>query len=191
MPVYQYEAIDQRGKSLKGTMPAADEPNLERKLKDAGLWLTEAFVHRTTTSVVAGPNAAARRFKLRGSRGRRELIDFCTLMTFQIRVGLPIVRALEVATQDCKIPGFQAVLMDLQRQIESGLQFHEAMSEYPGVFSVHFLSVIKAGEMTSKLPEAFAHLKDYLEWVERTMADVRQASLYPAIVITVIMGFTI
>jgi len=191
MPVYQYEAIDQRGKSLKGTMPAADESNLERKLKDAGLWLTEAFVHRSTATQVSAPKAAVRRFKLRGSRGRRELIDFCTLMTFQIRVGLPIVRSLEVASQDCKSPGFQAVLVDLQRQIESGLQFHEAMAEYPGVFSVHFLSVIKAGEMSSNLPEAFSHLKDYLEWVERTMADVRQASLYPAIVITVIMGFTI
>src|SRR5690348_7627180 len=111
MPVYQYEAIDQRGKSLKGTMPAADESNLERKLKDAGLWLTEAFVHRPNATQVSAPKAAVRRFKLRGSRGRRELIDFCTLMTFQIRVGLPIVRSLEVASQDCKSPGFRAVLV--------------------------------------------------------------------------------
>jgi len=190
MPVYQYQAVDHRGKSLKGTMPAADEPNLERKLKEAGLWLTDAIIHKPVATR-ATPSSVARRFKLRGGRGRRELIDFCTLMTFQIRVGLPIVRALEVATQDCKNPGFQAVLIDLSRQIESGLQFHEAMSEYPGVFNVHFISVIRAGEMTSALPEAFAHLRDYLEWVDRTLADVRQASLYPAIVMTVIMGFTI
>jgi type IV pilus assembly protein PilC len=79
----------------------------------------------------------------------------------------------------------------MQRQIESGSQIHEAMAKYPGVFSIHFVSVIKAGETTSNLPEAFHDLKDYLEWVERMLADVRQASLYPAIVITVIMAFTI
>jgi len=191
MPVYQYEAIDHRGKSLRGTMPASDESSLDQKLRDAGLWLTDAVVHRPKASAVSAPNSAIRRFKLRGNRGRRELIDFCTLMTFQIRAGITLVRSLEVACQDCKNPGFRAVLLDMQRQIESGSQIHEAMSQYPGVFSIHFVSVIKAGESTSNLPEAFHDLKDYLEWVERMLADVRQASLYPAIVITVIMAFTI
>jgi type II secretory pathway component PulF len=51
--------------------------------------------------------------------------------------------------------------------------------------------VIKAGEATSNLPEAFYDLKDYLEWVDRMMADVRQASIYPAIVSTVVAGFVI
>ena len=73
-------------------------------------------------------------------------IDFCTLMTFQIRAGITVVKALEVACTDCKNAGFKDVLMDLQRQIEGGMRFHEAMAFYPGVFSTHFLSVIKAGE---------------------------------------------
>jgi type II secretory pathway component PulF len=82
-------------------------------------------------------------------------------------------------------------LYDLQRQIESGQHFHEAMAKYPGVFSTHFISVVKAGETTSKLPEGFKDLKEYLEWVERMMADVRQATLYPAIVIVVMGVFMI
>src|SRR6266404_5052403 len=127
MPVYQYEAIDQRGKNLKGTMPASDESTLDQKLRDAGLWLTEAAIHRPKATAVSAPNSAVRRFKLRGNRGRRELIDFCTLMTFQIRAGITLVRALEVTCQDCKNPGFRSVLLDMQRQIESGSQFHEAM----------------------------------------------------------------
>src|SRR5262245_28610313 len=134
MPVYQYEAIDQRGKSMRGTMPASDESTLDQKLRDAGLWLTEAVIHRPKAAAVSAPNSAIRRFKLRGNRGRRELNDFCTLMTFQIRAGITLVRALEVACQDCKSLGFKTVLLDMQRQIESGSQIHEAMSQFPGVF---------------------------------------------------------
>ena len=191
MPLYQYQAIDRRGRTHAGSMPAPDEPALEQKLRNAGLWATDVDLKR----IGFDPNSAAairgRRFKLRGARGRRELIDFCTLMTFQVRVGIPVVKALDVACQDCKNEQFQEVLTSLQGHIESGLTFHEAMALYPGVFSVHFLSVIKAGEMSSALPEAFNDLKDYLEWMDRILADVRQATIYPAIIVTVISCFVI
>lgn len=190
MPLYEYQAIDKRGKNLTGVMPAEDELSLDVKLKDAGLWLTDANITWPKKATLDA-DAPVRRFKLSGGRGRRELIDFCTLMTFQIKAGITVVKSLEVCATDCKTPGFKDVLVDLQRQIESGSQFHEAMAYYPGVFSSHFLSVIKAGESTSNLPEAFYDLKDYLEWVDKMMADVRQASIYPAIVSTVVSGFVI
>jgi len=172
-------------------MPAHDESALEQKLRTAGLWVTDVGLKRAGLD----PNSAAavrgRRFKLRGGRGRRELIDFCTLMTFQVRVGVPLIKALDVACQDCKNEQFREVLTGLQGHIEGGLQFHEAMAHYPGVFSTHFLSVIKAGEMSSHLPEAFNDLKEYLEWIDHILADVRQATLYPAIIVTVVSCFVI
>jgi len=191
MPTYQYQAIDARGRSRAGTMPAPDESSLEQKLKQAGLWLTDAALPTVAASAVKATGSVRCSFKLRGTRGRRELIDFCTMMTFQVRAGIPMIRALDVACQDCRSAGFKGVLADLMREIESGVQMHEAMAKFPGVFSIHFLSVIKAGETTSKLPESFADLRDYLEWVERLVAGVRQATIYPAIVITVILAFVI
>jgi len=191
VPLFQYEAIDRRGRTLTGTMPAVDETTLEQKLRNTGLWLTEAGLQR----VGIDPNSVAairgRRYKLRGTAGRRELIDLCTLMTFQVRVGIPVVKALDVACQDCKNKQFQEVLTGLQAHIEGGLQFHEAMGYYPGVFSTHFVSVVKAGEMTSNMPEAFSDLRDYLEWLDRVLADVRQATMYPAIIATVVLSFVI
>ena len=191
MPVFQYEAVDRRGRTLTGIMPATDETSLEQKLRNAGLWLTQADLQRPRQAIPIVPTRDLTRFKLRGARGRRELIDFCTLMTFQLAAGVTLVRSLDVACQDCKNAGFKEVIFDLLRQIESGLQFHEAMAKYPGVFSTHFISVVKAGETTSNLPEGFKDLKEYLEWIERMMADVRQATLYPAIVLTVMGVFMI
>jgi type II secretory pathway component PulF len=190
MPLYKYEALDVRGRSRSGMMPAQDESNLELKLREAGLWLTEADVHWPKVPADS-PKAAIRRFTLRGSHGRRELIDFCALISFQVQSGITAVKALEVAAEDCKSAGFRRVLENLKRQIEGGLKFHEAMSFFPRVFSVHFLTVVKAGEATGTLPEAFNNLKEYLEWVDRVLADVRQATLYPAIVVTVITTFVV
>ena len=189
MPLYQYKAVDQGGRNRAGTMPAPDEAVLGQKLLEVGLWLTEAGVKRAPAK--RDRKAETHGFKLRGKSGRRELIDFSTLMTYQIRAGITIVRGIEAAATDCKSPGFKGVLVDMARGIESGLQFHEALAQYPGVFSQHFLSVIKAGEMSSNLPEAFNDLREYLEWSERISNDVKQASLYPAIVLSVIGAFAL
>lgn len=172
-------------------MPAIDESALDRRLKTIGLWLTEAAMEKVEAGTDTVPKSDLRWLKLHGKRLRRELIDFCTLMTFQIRVGIPLAKALEVAAQDCKDLRFQKVLTGLQAHLESGLQFHEALARYPGVFSAHFVGVIRAGELSSKLPETFDDLKKYLEWVDRVVADVRQATMYPSIVITVVSGFVL
>lgn len=191
MPVFRYQAIDKRGRNLGGLMPALDEPNLEARLKGLGLWLTEATLEKPEPAGTSPRRAEMRWLRLHGKRRRRELIDFCTLMTFQVRAGIPLAKALEVACQDCKDVTFQKVLTELQAHLESGLRFHEALKRYPEVFSPHFVSVIRAGELSSKLPETLDDLKDYLEWVERVVADVRQATLYPAIVLTVITAFVL
>ncbi len=191
MPVFRYQAIDKRGRNLSGIMPAHDEMNLEVKLKTFGLWLTEAAVERAVAASEEIPKAERLRVKLRSKRQRRELIDFCTLMSYQLKVGIPLVRALEAACQDCKEPQFRKVLNGIQAQIESGLHFYEAVAQYPSVFSTHFVTVIRAGEMSSKLPETLEDLREYLEWVEQVIADVRQATLYPTIVISIISLFVI
>jgi type II secretory pathway component PulF len=191
MPVFRYQAVDNRGRSLGGVMPAHDEPNLEQKLRNLGLWLTEAVAEK-----VAPPKKKANKLELfllraRSKRHRRELIEFCTLMSYQVKVGIPLVRAIEVACQDCKDPGFSKILSSLQRELESGFRLHEALAHYPGVFSAHFVSVLRAGETSSKLPEAFEDMRNYLEWVDKVVAEVRQATLYPAIVLTVITTFVL
>ena len=191
MPVFRYQAIDKRGHSLGGVMPALDESNLELRLKGLGLWLTDATVEKLEAAGSAAPKSEVRWLHLGHKQRRRELIDFCTLMTFQVQAGIPLGKAIEVACQDCKDPAFQKVLTGLQAHIESGLRFHEALKRYPDVFTNHFVSVVRAGELSSKLPETLNDLKDYLEWVERVMAEVRQATLYPAIVLTVVAGFVL
>jgi type II secretory pathway component PulF len=191
MPVYQYHAVDQRGKSRTGSLPALDEANLDQKLRETGLWVTEAKGEPKKSAAASTNKSKVRDIKLRGGRGRRELIEFCTLMNFQIRAGVTVVRALDVAAHDCKNEQFREVLVDMQRQIEGGLTLNETLSLYPGCFSLHFVSIIRAGEASSNMPEAFEDLRAYLEWVDQIHAQVRQATIYPAIVSFVILCFSV
>lgn len=190
MPEFRYQAIDKRGRNLNGNMLAHDETDLQKKLKETGLWLTEAVLARAGFNPAAAPESSVSKIRLRGKRQRRELIDFCTLLTVQAREGVPLVQAMQATADDCKDPQFREVITKLQASMEAGMEFHEALLQFPGVFSSHFVSLVRAGVISGKLPETLDNLKDYLEWVEQMVGDVKQASLYPSIVLTVVAVFT-
>ena len=191
MPVYSYSAVNDKGKTTRGVMAAHSEPDLEEKLRTAGRWLLDAKLEKPSAGAGSAKKSGKGWSLTRRKTSRRDLIEFCTLMTFQTRVGVPMVTALEVASQDCQNPYFRQVLGGIKSHIESGLLFCEALGKYPKVFSPHFVSMVRAGENSSKLPETFADQREYLEWLERIVADVRQASLYPAILLVLMTGFVL
>ncbi len=190
MPAYLYQAIDKRGRSRNGSLSAQDEVDLQKKLKDLGLWLTESSLDRSSEGKAKSGKSPLHQLPFKGKVPRREIIDFCTLLTFQVQAGVPLVQALAATAEDCKHPPFRNVIHSIQAHIESGLEFHEALAHFPNVFSQHFISVTRAGVMSGKLPETLKHLKNYLEWVDQILAEVRQAALYPAILVVVVVGFT-
>jgi type II secretory pathway component PulF len=164
LPTYTYSAVDIQGRTRKGSMPAQDESNLEMKLRGAGLWLVDAAPAVYVPPAKDKVAGSEKGWMSWGAPKRRTLIEFCTLMGFQTRVGITLLQALEVARQDCEDNRFRRVLAGLQHHIESGLLFCEALEKYPRSFSPHFISVMRAGETSSKLPDTFDDLRDYLEW---------------------------
>ena len=197
MPVFTYQAIDKTGRNLNGSMPAIDESDLHKKLKVLGLWLSD-FQLKTGAAGQAAESAPKSKLAAfiegivqpKKKFSRRELIDFCTLMTFQIKAGVPMVQALQATGEDCADPQFREIISKMKAHIESGMEFHEALALFPEAFDSHFVNVIHAGVISDKLPEIMENLKHYLEWVDGMMADVRQAATYPVIVLIVVAGFT-
>lgn len=188
MPAFVYQGVDQQGRSVSGRMMAEDEGTLELRLRATGLWLLEAQVEDLESP---RSRQLARGWQLGGKASRRDLIEFCTLMGVQLNAGLPMLTALEIAAADCKNPRFQQTLMELRRLIESGEGLHDAMRRFPRAFAAHFTSLIRAGEESGTLPDTFLELKRYFEWQESIIADVRQATIYPTIVLLVVALFVL
>ncbi len=191
MPFYRYTAVDASGRVRRGVMSAQDEPDLERSLKASELWLTQVEeTHAPPGKIRVAPRPGGGPF-LPAKRRRRALIDFCTMMACQIKVGVPLVQAIESISRHCDDPVFRHVLLGVQREIESGLLLHEALARYHRTFPDEFVGIVRAGEISGGLPEAFQELKRYLNWVDRMVADVKQATVYPGMVLTVVSLFVV
>jgi type IV pilus assembly protein PilC len=186
MTNFIYTGIDHHGRSVTGTLAADNAVSLEQRLQTMGVWLLKAEADKTSDS-----RRSLRSARLNGGTKRRQLINFCTLMSFMAKVGIPLVQALEIAGQDCDNPVFREVITDLKNQVEAGQKLAEAMEKYPGLFGAQFTSLIRAGEESGSLPESLNELKRYLEWQEQVISDVRQATIYPAVVLMMVILFVL
>jgi len=182
MQTYSYVGVDSVGKSINGKMVAADEAGLEGRLRAMGLWLVEARVEKVSASKL-NP-----RGRLAKAAPRREMINFCVLMSFQLKVGITVMNGLQVAAEDCESAPFRHTLNSIREEVEAGASLAEAM-EHQGGFTKQFTSLVRAGEKSGTLPDSFMELRRYLEWQEQVISDVRQATIYPAIVAFVVCAF--
>jgi type IV pilus assembly protein PilC len=59
------------------------------------------------------------------------------------------------------------------------------MRQFPSVFDVTYISMIKAAETTGKMPETLKELAEYLEAAETVRKKVRSAMIYPIAVLSI------
>lgn len=183
MPTYFYKSVDKQGNYVTGVMEAANEAALEEKLESIGYYLLQARLE------IEKETREARMALWKVSR--RNLIDFFTQMNVQLKAGVPLIQAMEVAVEECENHRFKLILDSIHRNVLAGSLFYEALEKYPEAFPPHVVSLIRAGEMSGRLPETFKDLRDYFEWLDKVISDVRQASIYPAIVLGIVSTFVL
>lgn len=182
MPLYRYTALDEVGRSLRGQMEASSEAALEAVLRKQGQWLTEARSRAVEANAKVRP---------RGNRpvSCRVLIEFFLQTGLQLRSGVSLVEALAFGLEDEANAAFQSVQREVLDRVRAGSTFSEALTAHPRTFAPLVVNLIKAGESSGRLAETCVEIRRYYEWVDRLMADIRQALLYPAFVLVATIVF--
>lgn len=182
MANFHYRAIDAQGKPAEGNMTALDLSQLEQRLQDMGLWLVRALETK--------PKASSHVAK-RGKVKPRDLLEFSTHMFTLLDAGIPLSQAVKNLSEES--PNFQlrSTLHAVFQQVEAGSPLHAAMNQHPNVFPLQVTNLVQAGEESDTLADTFKELERYLDWAEQIRGDVRQATIYPSIVIVAVTGLLI
>ena len=80
------------------------------------------------------------------------------------------------------------VVSGLVESIEGGRNLSGALAEYPEVFSKVFVSLVRSGEQTGKLPEVLRSLSESLKWEDELISQTRRLLMYPALTLVVVLG---
>jgi type IV pilus assembly protein PilC len=171
MPLYTYKAIDAQGKSVVGRTDAVNPFDLEQRLSRMGLDL-----------VYGAPSSQAARM-IGGARVRRQdLINFCFHLEQLASAGVPLVEGLVDLRESVDNPRFREVVSGLIESIEGGKNLSQSLAEFPEVFSKVFVSLVRSGEQTGRLPEVLKSLSESLKWEDELAAQTKKLMMYPAFV---------
>lgn len=164
-------------------MSAMDMQALQSQLESNGLWLVEAK---------EAPKGDGAQKKTRFTRAKRQLlIVFSIHMNSLLGAGVQVSPAVKGFADQATDPEFKKVVQSIWKRIETGVPLYEALKEHPSYFPEEMAHLIQAGEESGTLAETFGELRRYLEWVDRMIGDVRQATIYPSLVLGGLMMFMI
>lgn len=118
---------------------------------------------------------------------RIEIIRMAKNLSAMLSAGLSLSRALSVIERQSSNKRFKSLLQGLGESVKKGSSFHEALAQYPRVFSPLFVAMTRAGEESGSLSESFSVVSLQMERADALVRKVRGAMIYPAIVIVAIV----
>ena len=175
MPFFDYRAIDPTGRTVKGTLSAVNDVDLELRLKRMGLDLI-------TLAELSRQYAPSGRERVT----RRDLVTFCIHMRYITRAGIPLLEGLRDLRDSMEKPGFRDVLTALLEDLEGGKVLSQALAAHPAVFGAVFVHSVRAGEQTGLLDTVFDRLAESLKWQEEVASRAKRLMIYPAMVLVVV-----
>ena len=177
MALYSYRAIDEQGKPHRGLQDAANQVDLEMRLKRSGLDLIDAKVD-------SGSGMG------RGKIKRPELITFFFNLEQLTRAGVPLLECLGDLRDTMNDPRFREIIANLVESIEGGKKLSEAMAQHPDAFDKIYVSLTHAGEASGRLQEVFEHITESIKWQDEMASNTKTILMYPAFVGTAVVAIT-
>ena len=178
MALYTYKAVDPYGRAVLGRIDALNLVDLEMRLR------------RMELDLIKGEPISNRNFFSASGVPRREIIHFCFHLELLARAGVPLLEGLSDLRDSLEHPRFREVVASLIEGIDGGQTLSQAMAGQPKVFSKVFVSLIRSGEATGRLPEVLQSLTESLKWEDELASQTKKLVMYPAFVATIVLSAT-
>lgn len=122
----------------------------------------------------------------------KELSMFCRQMNSMLKSGINIVKCIDILSIQTEERNFRTVLKNMNKKLQTGSSFSEAVESSNEVFPAMFLSMIQAGELSGNLELVMGRLAVQYKKEYKTESKVKSAMTYPivlAVVATVVVVF--
>jgi len=163
-------------------MTAPDEAEVEERLRVNGKYLVTA--EERTEKGGGGLSD--------GKVDRKQLLALIEYLAGSAQVGMPILTTLTDVQGRLESKLLRKIVKELHHALsEEGKSLSEAMAEHPRAFPDLYVSTIEAGEASGRIDFVLEQLVQHLDWQAGISQQVRQATMYPLIVLGAVGGLII
>lgn len=136
MPIYQYTALDAKGKEQKGKLEAESEDAVAKSLQEQGLFVTSIKISAANTGKKKDEKKkdekksegnGAFSFNFIGKIKTKQLTTMTRQLAILLDAGLPLIRSLRTLQRQAKNPTMETILDRVATTVESGSTFSEGL----------------------------------------------------------------
>jgi len=189
VPTYLYTAKTKEGETKTGSREAIDQHELARYLREQGLILVSAEM--TDQPKRMGYFDLRRIFQIFFRVSLVEKMVFSQQLSVMIRAGLSLNQALKVLAAQTKSYRFRKIINQVEESLRRGESLSEALAKYPKVFNELYVNMIRVGETGGNLDKVLEILAEQMRKDLELLRRVRGAMMYPAVVVTAMVGIGI
>jgi type IV pilus assembly protein PilC len=188
MPKFFYIARNKSGDKQTGVEDAATQEEAIIRLQARDLFVVSIFPEEIDRGI--SPEVILKtKFKPKHYRiVRDDLVLFCRQLATLLGAGVTILKSLDIISQQIASKKFYNVIKDLQKNMEAGFSFHEAMAKHKGVFSELWINLVESGETSGNLAVVLGRLAGYLERNASFQKKLVSALIYPIILMVAGIG---
>ena len=184
MPIFEYKALDEKGKQAKGSLEADNARAARQRLRAQGMLPTTIEESRARPSELNKKRTQRSFSSSFNERVGAKTLAFSTRqLATLLSAGIPLVEALQSLAEQT-VPTFRRMLVDIKEQVEQGTSFARALGSYPTVFPRLYVNMVAAGEASGKLDSVVTSLAEYLEAQLELRRKLISALIYPVIMLT-------
>lgn len=175
---YHYVACSENNRIVKGKLSAPNE--------EAAVGMLAYSGYRVLSLKEAIPFFSAGKLSARFSAIKpTELVMFSRQLALLIESGTDAVTSIELLQAQATNRSFKKILAEVLSDIRGGSALSEALSRHPHAFSQVYHRLISVGEQTGNLETVLRRAADYMERIATTQKSVKNALVYPIIVLIV------
>jgi MSHA biogenesis protein MshG len=182
MAVFRYRGRSVRGELITGRLEGESVDAVAGRILNLGITPIEIapdlIEHVTFQQLLQRIGA--------GRPATTDLVMFARQMYSITKAGLPLLRGLRGLALSTHNALLRDALHDVLHSLESGRDLASSLGRHPEIFSPLFLSMVRVGESTGTLDNAFLRLTEYLSQDQDVQDRVKAAIRYPIIVLCVI-----
>ena len=180
MSIYEYTALDEKGRESKGFVDAMSVAAARQKLREEGVYPTEInqAVDKKDTALtgVLGINLWQR-------VSTKDVSVFTRQLSTLLGAGIPLVPSLSVLIAQTKNQLLKQTLAQIREQVNEGKSLTQGMLNFPRIFPPFYVNMIRAGESSGTINLVLERLADFSENQQALMSKIRSALAYPIIML--------
>lgn len=174
MAVFEYSALAETGKAVKGIVEADSAAAARRKLRDQQLFPTDISESFGKDNAASGGASIGY-----GGVSTRDLSIMTRQLGVLLRAGMSLVDGLNALNEQTANARLRKAILDVRSHVMEGNRLADGLAAHPKIFTPIYVNMVHAGESSGSLETVLFRLTEILESQAKLKAKIASTMAYP------------